>query len=183
MCLLCPPHRLAVQIIHEFSDFENKAHRLWSHSVSRLSATCNNVAEMYGSSIFNQVLPAFVLKWAIFSLRIASFIKCIPFELLQKREERRLLLRKITSKPKLHTWFFVSLINIGYTIFQCISFARNLKQYGFDTDTAIQTILLMRSMLAVLFFMNNLFKGNGIVWEVNQLSFILGLHGQICCNY
>ena len=84
----------------------------------------------------------------------------------------------MTSKWKLCTWYFVTVVNIAYTAFQCLSFSVNVTAEGFNTDTAIQTILLMVSMLAVLFFINNIFHSGGIVWEVNQLGLMLDRNGK-----
>ena len=132
---------------------------------------------MHGSTTFREKIPAFVLKGALLSLRIASLIKCIPFE-LENGKEKRLVLTKVASKWKLYTWYCVTMVNIAYTAFQCISFSVNLTAEGFNTDTAIQTILLMRSILAVLFFINNPFHADGFVWEVNQHSDILERNGK-----
>ena len=133
--------------------------------------------KMHGSSAFHEVIPAFVLNGAILSLKVASLIRCVPFE-LENGKGKKLSLRKLTSPWKLRAWYFVSAINIAYTTFQCISFSVNVAAKGFNTDTAIQTILLMRSMLAVLFFINNPFHADGIVWEVNQFCLLLERNGK-----
>ena len=108
-----------------------------------------------GSANFRGIISTFVIDGTVLSLRIASLIKCIPFE-LEKGKENRLLLTQANSNWKLPAWYFVTMLNVAYTAFQCTSFAVNMKLNGFTTDTAIQTSLLMRSLLAVLPLVNNL---------------------------
>ena len=63
------------------------------------------------------------------------------------------------------------------------SFSVNMTVDGFNTDTAIQTILLAMSMLAVLIFVNNLFHVDGILPEVNQLDLLLERSGKKQCTF
>ena len=123
--LICLPRKLFSTYLSDIAT-EFKRHCIGSHSPLLLTVLGgDHRTKMQGSGTFRQIIPAFVLKGPFLSLRIASLIKCIALE-LESEKEKRVLPTKMTSKWKLHAWYLVTIVNIAYAAFQCISFSVNV---------------------------------------------------------
>ena len=103
----------------------------------------------------------------ILSIRFASNLKSIPFEM---QDDSNLYVQKFRSRPKKLLSYVVTAVSLLYTAIQCVAFGINILQHGFTTQNSLHSLIVLRLFLSSLFFINNLFKVDGIVWEINQLS-------------
>ena len=122
-------------------------------------------------------LSSFTVNGAVLSIRFASMLKSVPFE-LKDRHQQSLYVRRIESPWKGLLWYLVTAASLLYAVLQCTMLTINTLQDGFTTGNAMHSLITIRSILSSLFFINNLVKVDGIVWEINQLSAMVELGGK-----
>ena len=125
-------------------------------------------------------LSAYTIRGAILSIRFASALKSISFEIQSDAAgKQNLYVRSFKTRSKRTLYYFVTAYSILYTIFQCAGFAINLFQHGFTTENATHSLIVIRTILSTTFVINSFFKADGIVWEINQLCSMMetvGMH-------
>ena len=104
--------------------------------------------------------------------RVASFVKCVPFEL---SSEKCLEVRRFEENWKIGIWYFVNLIIFSCLLFQFVSFYALISRNGFTGETAVHSLYISVYLTTALFFGCMIWKSDEAIMLINQINFLVQL--------
>ena len=134
----------------------------------RVAARIHRKAHHSRSSRYQ--LGALNLKFALFCVKFAAFIKAIPFELCSPHQ---LQVKLFHETWKRWLWYFVNMAVYTNAAFQIISFGWSVRMYGMTNETAFHVIYLVFGVLPILHYSNALLKPHELVKLINQINFLM----------